>query len=86
MIISETIPTLRYCFTILNQSLIHRYQVEDNWHKIADLIIDGGLRLQKAGAEGVILCANTPHKVFESVEEALNIPIMHIADTTSNGD
>ncbi|MEO9802518.1 MAG: amino acid racemase [Reichenbachiella sp.] len=67
----------------LNQSLVHRYQIEDKWEKIADLIVDGGLRLQKAGAESLLLCANTPHKVFEIVEDQLSIPIIHIADATA---
>lgn len=67
----------------LNQSLIHRYQTEGNWHKVADLIIDGGLRLQKAGAESLLFCANTPHKVFDFVEDKLSIPIIHIADATA---
>lgn len=67
----------------LNQSLVHRYQIEGKWHKIADLIVDGGLRLQKAGAESLLFCANTPHKVFEMVEDQLSIPIIHIADATA---
>jgi aspartate racemase len=67
----------------LNQSIIHRYQSQDNWEGISDLVSEAALRLQKAGAEGIILCANTPHKVFESVSGKLNIPILHIADATA---
>ncbi len=67
----------------LNQALVHQYQRENKWSKIAELVIDGGYRLQKADAEAVILCANTPHKIFEIVEEQLEIPILHIADATS---
>ena len=67
----------------LNQSLVHRYQVEDNWKGVASLIIDAANRLQKAGAETVLFCANTPHKVFEIVNEAIDVPILHIADATA---
>lgn len=67
----------------LNQALIHGYQIEGKWQKIADMIIDGGLRLQAAGAESIMFCANTPHKVFEIVEKALEVPILHIADATA---
>lgn len=67
----------------LNQSLVHRYQIEDQWQRVADLIVDGGLRLQAAGVETIILCANTPHKVFEIVEAKLEVPILHIADATA---
>jgi aspartate racemase len=67
----------------LNQSLVHQYQREDNWSKIAELVIDAGKRLQKAESEAIILCANTPHKIFETAEKQLNIPIIHIADATA---
>ena len=67
----------------LNQSQVHRFQIENNWQGIADLVADAGLRLQKAGADAVMMCANTPHKIFHIVEEQLNIPILHIADATA---
>ena len=68
----------------LNQSLVHRYQVEDNWDGVADLLIDAAERLQKAGAEAVMFCANTPHKMFDIVNEKVDVPILHIADATAN--
>lgn len=67
----------------LNQSQVHQYQIEDNWTGVADLIIDGAVRLEKAGAESLIFCANTPHKVFETVQRRVAIPIIHIADATA---
>lgn len=67
----------------LNQSLIHQHQVDDQWDKVAELIIDAGLRLEAGGAETIMLCANTPHKVFEIVEQRLHVPIIHIADATA---
>ncbi len=67
----------------LNQALVHQYQREDKWNCIADLVIDAGKRLEKAGAEALMLCANTPHKVFEIIDNALDVPILHIADATS---
>lgn len=63
--------------------MVHQYQREDKWNIIADLIIDSGRRLEKAGVEALMFCANTPHKTFEMVESQLNIPILHIADATS---
>jgi aspartate racemase len=67
----------------LNQGLIHQYQRDGNWEAVADLITDGALRLQKAGAETIMFCANTPHKVYELVKERIEVPILHIADATS---
>lgn len=67
----------------LNQSLVHQYQREDKWDEIANMVIEAGRRLQNAGAEALILCANTPHKIFDSAERELNVPILHIADATA---
>jgi len=67
----------------LNQSLIHQYQIESNWDDIAELLIKAGESLQNAGAESLMFCANTPHKVFNSVALKINIPILHIADATA---
>lgn len=67
----------------LNHALVNQYQREGAWHKIADLIVIGGQRLQDAGAEALVLCANTQHKVYDLVAAQLDIPILHIADATA---
>ncbi len=67
----------------LNQSLVHRFQIESNWNGIADLIIEAAKSLERAGAEQVMFCANTPHKVYDIVAEKIDIPILHIADATA---
>jgi len=41
-------------------------------------------RLEAAGAEGVVLCTNTMHRVVEAIEEAVSIPVLHIADGTAD--
>lgn len=66
----------------LNQSLIHQCQVRDEWDRIAELILEAGSSLQKAGAEALMFCANTPHKVYDIVNEQLEVPILHIVDAT----
>ena len=68
----------------LNQANVHRLQVENNWQGVADLIIDKAQRLQAAGASAIVMCANTPHKCFETVSQSIDIPILHIADATRN--
>ena len=77
----NTNPPLLICN--LNQSLIHQYQIESNWDDIAELLIKAGESLQNAGAESLMFCANTPHKVYNSVALKINIPILHIADATA---
>lgn len=67
----------------MNQAKVHQHQLENNWSGIADMLIEGGKRLQNAGAEKLMFCANTPHKVYDQVEKQLSIPILHIADVTA---
>lgn len=40
--------------------------------------------LEKAGADFIVICTNTMHKVINYIEEKINIPILHIADATAN--
>lgn len=70
-------------FTV-NQAEVHKYQIENKWDKIADLFIEGGKRLEAAGAQKLMFCANTPHKIYNQVEKELDIPILHIADATAD--
>jgi len=67
----------------INQAQVHKFQNENNWSGIADLLFEGGKSLQDAGAEKVMFCANTPHKVYEQVERRLSCPLIHIADATA---
>ncbi len=67
----------------LNQAKVHKYQVENNWSGIADMLVEGGKRLENAGVEKLMFCANTPHKVYEEVQRQLNTPVLHIADATA---
>ena len=73
-------PLLLYT---LNQSAIHKYQIENNWEAIAELILKAANSLIAAGAEQLMFCANTPHKVYPIVLQEINIPILHIADATA---
>ena len=68
----------------LNQANIHRLQIENNWQGVAELIIDGAKRLESAGAQAIVLCANTAHKCYDIVSQAIGIPIIHIADATKH--
>ncbi len=67
----------------MNQAQVHKFQIENNWEGIADMLIEGGKSLQKAGVDKVMFCANTPHKVYDQVEKELQCPILHIADATA---
>ncbi|WP_019415348.1 aspartate/glutamate racemase family protein [Paenisporosarcina sp. TG20] len=63
---------------------IQRYQAEGDWESAGNLLGDVALILEKAGADFILLCTNTMHKVVELVEKKITIPILHIADATAN--
>ncbi|MEO6040178.1 MAG: aspartate/glutamate racemase family protein, partial [Saprospiraceae bacterium] len=69
-------PLLLYS---LNVDLIRR----NDWQEINQAYLEIALALQRAGAEAILICANTPHKVCPFVEPKLDIPIIHIADATA---
>lgn len=61
---------------------IEACQSENRWADAAALLADSAMRLERAGADCVVLCTNTMHKVTESIEAAISIPFLHIADAT----
>ena len=52
--------------------------------ELDNVLGDVAQSLEKAGADFIIICTNTMHKVIEFVEEKISIPILHIADATAN--
>lgn len=61
---------------------IEKCQSNGNWNKAGEILANAALSLQNAGADGIVLCTNTMHKVASSIESACNIPFLHIADST----
>ncbi len=62
---------------------MEKLQRDNNWQGAANLLIDAALKVQSAGADFLLICTNTMHKVADQVEASLQIPLLHIADTTA---
>ena len=60
----------------LNVELMREHNVE----KINNKYLEISQTLQKSGAEAIVICANTPHLVYDFVQPKIDIPILHIAD------
>ncbi len=58
-------------------------QRQDRWQEAGEVMADAALRLQQAGAESIVICTNTMHKLVPDMQPHLQIPILHIADATS---
>lgn len=62
---------------------IERCQAEGDWESSGKLLGDAALSLEKAGAEMILICTNTMHKVIGYIEGKVSLPILHIADSTA---
>ncbi|WP_127019466.1 aspartate/glutamate racemase family protein [Flagellimonas beolgyonensis] len=66
--------------------IIHSINIElmreQNREKINAKYLETSLKLQEVGADAIIICANTPHMVYDFVQPKIEIPILHIADAT----
>lgn len=62
---------------------IEALQRAGRWDDAADLLADAARRLERGGADVVLLCTNTMHRVAERVQAAVAIPLLHIADPTA---
>lgn len=58
-------------------------QQQGEWLQAGRILAEAAQRLQYAGAEMIILCTNTMHKVAEQITAAITIPFIHIADATA---
>lgn len=62
---------------------VERLQQAGEWEAAGALLADAARGLQAAGAQGLVLCTNTMHKVAPQIEAAVQIPLLHIADPTA---
>ncbi|MFZ6755026.1 aspartate/glutamate racemase family protein [Undibacterium sp. Dicai25W] len=63
---------------------IERLQHQGDWHAAGALLAEAASTLEKAGADFLVLCTNTMHKVAHDIEAAVSIPLLHIADPTAH--
>ncbi|XKH59021.1 aspartate/glutamate racemase family protein [Halomonas sediminis] len=62
---------------------IESLQRQGDWQATAEILGSAGRAVEAAGAEFVVLCTNTMHKVAAQIEQAVSIPLLHIADATA---
>jgi len=62
---------------------IERLQHLGDWDELTKRMKDAALRLQRGGADFVLLCTNTMHLMADEIAAAIDIPLLHIADPTA---
>ena len=63
---------------------IEHYQASGDWDKSAQVLSEIAVKLEQAGADFIVICTNTMHKVAPQIQETVSIPILHIAQATAH--
>ncbi|BEH72635.1 aspartate/glutamate racemase family protein [Edwardsiella tarda] len=66
-----------------NFAEIEALQHQGDWSTLSERMVDAAQRLQGAGADVLLICTNTMHRMASALESALSIPLIHIADPTA---
>lgn len=59
---------------------IEKCQSNGDWNKSAEILSDIAIKLEKAGADFILICTNTMHKVADKIKEKISIPLIHIVE------
>ncbi|MGK3134555.1 aspartate/glutamate racemase family protein [Pantoea trifolii] len=62
---------------------IEKLQAAGEWQQAGEILADAAISLEKGGADFIVLCTNTMHKVAQQITDAVSIPLLHIADATA---
>jgi aspartate racemase len=62
---------------------IEDLQNSGNWEEATRIMVEAARRVEKGGADLILICTNTMHLMAEEVQEKINIPLLHIADATA---
>jgi aspartate racemase len=62
---------------------IEALQHQGRWDKATEMMIDAARRVERGGADFVIICTNTMHRMADQVQAQIRIPLLHIADATA---
>ena len=61
---------------------IERLQQSDDWQAAAVVLSEAAKNIERGGADFLLICTNTMHKVAPEIEQSITIPLLHIADAT----
>ena len=67
----------------MNFGEIQDLQKAGQWDQLNDIMADAGKSLESAGADYILICANTMHLCIDAIKKVVSIPVIHIAEATS---
>jgi aspartate racemase len=62
---------------------VEKLQHQGDWESLTQLMIEAAQRVKNAGADFLVICTNTMHKMADAVQSAVQIPLLHIADVAA---
>ena len=68
----------------LDLAPIAAMELSGDWDGVASVTIEAAKRLQRSGAEGLLIASNTGHKVYDAVAANVDVPMLHIGDSTAD--
>lgn len=71
------------CMYSVDFEEIEKLQHQGNWAETAVILAGAARSIEAGGADFLLICTNTMHKVAPEIEEAISIPVLHIADATA---
>ena len=74
----------RIILNSVNYGEIKKLTQSDRWDQITEVIGQAAIQTEKAGADCILLGANTMHHIAEAVQSQITVPLIHIADATAN--
>jgi aspartate racemase len=85
-VVGERLGGLHSARLVLYSVEFHEIEVlqhEGRWEEAGDILAEAARAVRRAGADAIVLCTNTMHKVAGQIEAAVDIPLLHIADATA---
>ena len=73
----------KICMYSVDFAPIEKLQHDGDWEGTATILKDAARSVEAGGADFLLICTNTMHKVAPQIEEAISIPVLHIADATA---
>ncbi|MCX7711338.1 MAG: aspartate/glutamate racemase family protein [Clostridia bacterium] len=84
--VKERLGGLHSCKSVMvsvDFAEIEKLQHQGDWGQLAEIMTDAARSLEKAGADFIVICTNTMHKLAENIQQQVKKPVLHIADPTA---
>ena len=73
----------KICMLSVDFAEVETLQHQGEWHQTAELLTEAAKSVEAGGADFLLICTNTMHKVADHIASSISIPILHIADATA---